>query len=671
MDTPAPPLTRGQNTALPAGSVRLQVVVGWSDPEGGHDLDLSALLLGGDGRVRSDHDMVFYNQPVSADGAVRHQGGTASDAGAEARLAIDLEALDPGVRTVAVVASPATGTFADVQDVVLTLLDATSTAQVRYPLAGLGVETAVHLGELYRREDQWRFRAVGQGWASGLAGLATDFGIDVSEGEGEDDPAPEAGAVVPPAGPAVAEPASAPAAVTATSRVRKGVRTKRVTPIRVPAPTLADDERWEPARLFSVSGVGAAQEQERRATSALLSCMVAVRRFGRAVTAHLGAPAGPLETFLEVPFKLGEHTVQPDGVIKVARGGRVWTALLEVKTGTGQLRVDQVEHYLDVARARGYDAVVTLSNEIAPAAGVHPVDVDGRKLKKVALHHLSWAEVLHEARMLLDHRGAEDQLQAWLLHEYIRYLTHPRSGAVGFQDMGSSWVAVREAVAAGTVRPSDRKMPAVAESWARLVRHLCLQLTADLGVDVREVVPRRAAGEPASRITAWATQLAETGTLDATVKVPDAAGPLTVVADLRTSRVRVSVDVAAPGEGGGARRVGWMLRQLKDAPGTLLVEVRFRGGVESTCELLKDVREEPGVLLADRSAEVASFRLTSTSPLGTKRSGLKGAFVPSVTSAVEEMYRGVVQPVRAWVPPAPRLPDGVPATAPEDLVPDP
>lgn len=178
-----------------------------------------------------------------------------------------------------------------------------------------------------------------------------------------------------------------------------------------------------------------------------------------------------METFLEVQFPLGERTVIPDGLIRVVRGGRRWTALVETKTDTGQLRVDQVEAYLDVARAKGFDAVVTIPNEIAPSAGVHPLTVDPKKLKKVALHHLSWAEVLHEARMLLLHRGAEDQLQAWILHEFIRYLTHPRSGAVGFADMGPAWVPVREAVSAGTLRASGRKVAAVVESWARLVRH--------------------------------------------------------------------------------------------------------------------------------------------------------------------------------------------------------
>ncbi len=301
--------------------------------------------------------------------------------------------------------------------------------------------------------------------------------------------------------------------------------------------------------------------------------------------------------------------------------------------------------------------MVTISNEIAPSAGVHPVPVDGRRLKKVSLHHLSWAEVLHEARMVLLHRGVEDQLQAWVLNELIRYLTHVKSGAVGFTDMGPAWVPVREAVAAGTLRASDRKVPAVAESWARLVRHLALQLTADLGVPVVQVVPRGTGAEPAALLQSAAAQLASDGTLDASLRVPDAAGLITVLADLRTSKVAVSVDILAPREGGSKRRVvGWLLRQLKDAPDKLIVEARFSGQADSTCEQLKDVRDNIPVLLVDRVADIRSFRLTMVTPLGTKRSDVKGAFVPSVTTAVESMYRSVVQPIRPWTPPAPSLP---------------
>lgn len=454
--------------------------------------------------------------------------------------------------------------------------------------------------------------------------------------------------------------------VTANREARRavrasGVRTRKSksTTQRGPAPalTLADDESWQAARLFSVAGIGAAEEQERRATSALLATMMGVRPFARGIAARLGAPAGQIETYLEVPFGLGERTVYPDGVIRVARAGRLWTGLLEVKTGSNQLRREQVETYLSVAAERGFDAVITLSNEISPGAAEHPVQVDKRKLRKVALFHLSWAEVLHEARMTLAHRGVGDPLQAWLLAEIIRYLEHPRSGATGFDDMGAAWVAVREAAVAGTLRANDRKALPVADAWMRFVRHLCLRLTAELGVAVSHALPRKVAADAAARTQPVVSRLAGSGVLEATLRVPGAVGPLTVEADLRTGQTRVGVQVPAPQEGGAQRRVGWLLRQFSpETPDDLLVEVLFGGRAESTCERLGDVRAKPGVLVPHRDADVRSFRLSLSSSMGTKRSGVRGAFIPSVTAAVEGFYAAVVQGLRAWTPPAPQLP---------------
>src|SRR3954464_8761573 len=97
------------------------------------------------------------------------------------------------------------------------------------------------------------------------------------------------------------------------------------------------EDTWLAARLIPTSGISGAEEQERRATSALLAVMSAVREFGRALTQQFGAPAGSVETFIEVPFKLGDGKYFPDGLIRVTRGQRQWTALVEVKTGSNEL----------------------------------------------------------------------------------------------------------------------------------------------------------------------------------------------------------------------------------------------------------------------------------------------------------------------------------------------
>lgn len=168
-------LSKGANVPVPASAVR--AVLDWSAGPGVPDVDASALLLTRGGRVRSDDDFVFYNQPLHASGAVSHLG---KQPGSES-LDVRLGALGPDVERVALCASADGGTFGQVPGLCLRLLDAASGAELaRFDIAA-GTEAALVGGELYRRDGGWKFRAVGQGYASGLAGLATDFGISVDE----------------------------------------------------------------------------------------------------------------------------------------------------------------------------------------------------------------------------------------------------------------------------------------------------------------------------------------------------------------------------------------------------------------------------------------------------------------------------------------------------------
>ena len=137
-------LTKGGNVALLHRSAveqsRLQAVVRWSNPDGA-EVDVAALLLGPDGRVRSDEDFVFYNAPSGGDGAVRLLGKRTGDDSAEDRVAVDLEALPPDIGTVVILASldAADGVgFGDVAGLALDVVDAGGESQVRFNVAGAG-----------------------------------------------------------------------------------------------------------------------------------------------------------------------------------------------------------------------------------------------------------------------------------------------------------------------------------------------------------------------------------------------------------------------------------------------------------------------------------------------------------------------------------------------------
>ncbi|MFE4449876.1 TerD family protein [Streptomyces sp. NPDC056796] len=183
-------MLKGSNVPLDATAVR--AVLRWTPGPGVPDVDASALLIDPSGRVRSDEDFVFYNQPRHPSGLVRRLPKRSVPEGLTDTIEADLSALDPSVDQVVIAASCDEAAFERVADLRISLYDAASSDGE--PLAVFdvrpetGEETAVICGELYRRGDGWKFRAVGQGYPTGLVGLATAFGISVDEAEAASEP---------------------------------------------------------------------------------------------------------------------------------------------------------------------------------------------------------------------------------------------------------------------------------------------------------------------------------------------------------------------------------------------------------------------------------------------------------------------------------------------------
>lgn len=188
-------MTPGSNIPLPVTRVTVDV----SAPV---RLDVSGLLLTADGKVRSDDDFIFYNQPTGPGVTYRSGGGTAPDA-----ISVDTAALPPGIEKIVVTASPdaAGQTFQGIEPTA-TIRNADDNSELAtFTPPQLGTETALVVVEIYLRNGAWKARAVGQGYANGLAGIATDFGVTVEEPA----PAPVAAPVAPPAQTPVAPPVPA------------------------------------------------------------------------------------------------------------------------------------------------------------------------------------------------------------------------------------------------------------------------------------------------------------------------------------------------------------------------------------------------------------------------------------------------------------------------------
>jgi tellurium resistance protein TerD len=152
------------------------------------DLDASALICGPDGRVLDDRHFVFYNNLTSPDGSVEHTGDNLTGAGEgdDEVINVNVSAVPAGVdKIVFAVSIYEAGTrgqsFGQVVNAFIRVVDATTGSELaRYDLSeDASTETAMIFGELYRHNGEWKFRAIGQGYASGLAGIAKDYGVNV------------------------------------------------------------------------------------------------------------------------------------------------------------------------------------------------------------------------------------------------------------------------------------------------------------------------------------------------------------------------------------------------------------------------------------------------------------------------------------------------------------
>ncbi len=187
-------LSKGGNVSLTKEAPGLSVVLvglGWdarSTDGAAFDLDASALLVGESGRVLSDAHFVFFNNLLSPDGSVEHKGdnltgeGEGDDEAVEVKLALVPAEVTRIVFPVTIYdAATRQQNFGQVRNAFIRVVNAQSSVELaRFDLAeDYSVETALIFGELYRNGAEWKFRAVGQGYTEGLAGIARDYGVNV------------------------------------------------------------------------------------------------------------------------------------------------------------------------------------------------------------------------------------------------------------------------------------------------------------------------------------------------------------------------------------------------------------------------------------------------------------------------------------------------------------
>ncbi len=187
-------LVKGGNVSLTKeapGLTNVLVGLGWdvrTTTGADHDLDASAILLNAGGKVISDNHFVFFNNLTSPDGTVEHTGDnlTGEGEGDDEAIKVNLAAMAQDVAKIVFPVSiydadTRRQNFGQVTNAFIRVVNAADNREIaRFDLSeDASTETAMVFGELYRHGGDWKFRAVGQGYASGLAGIARDYGVNV------------------------------------------------------------------------------------------------------------------------------------------------------------------------------------------------------------------------------------------------------------------------------------------------------------------------------------------------------------------------------------------------------------------------------------------------------------------------------------------------------------
>lgn len=412
------------------------------------------------------------------------------------------------------------------------------------------------------------------------------------------------------------------------------------------------------ARLFPIL---AETSKEKRVASIFLAVMTQIPALSEEVLGTVGVRVGKrtrVRAFTEVVLK---ETVadgcRPDGLLIVDTGRTQWSALIEAKIGRNELTQEQVQKYLELAKANGIDAVITVSNEFVARADHSPVTMPKTLLRKVDLFHWSWSWLATVCEILEYQEAVTDAEQDYLLRQLNHFLAHPATGVERFTQMAPTWKDVTQSVLNDeALKKSAPEVEAVAASWIAEERDLCLHMSSHVGQEVSARIERKLARDPAQRLKSLIDTLVSSQTLSSVVRVPNCASDMDVCVDLARRTVAVSMSLKAPLDKKSTKaRVNWLLRMLPDDDDRLLLRAHWPGRGAPTTKDIKSLREDPMAIQSDNpDAAPHSFEVLLVENLGKRFSGRR-TFIEDVERIVPSFYDLVGVNLKAWqaAPPKP------------------
>jgi len=415
----------------------------------------------------------------------------------------------------------------------------------------------------------------------------------------------------------------------------------------------------QPARLIPFYKPG----DEMAITSIFLAALRLVNEFRDQIFRTIGFSRSKfLRIYTEAEFVLFERK-RVDGLVLVIRGKKIVDAMLmEVKNKNIELKEEQIQDYLEIAKAYGIPNLLTISNQFVSFPTQSPLNI--RIPKQVSIYHLSWSYILTIAHILLaeNDNNIADADQIEIMKEIVDYFESPNSGILGFTQMKPGWTELTQKANAGTsIKLSEPCVEDTVSSWLQEERDMALILSRELGLLVKSGKPKFK-NDLSGRIKYEKKELISNQCLESTLQIDRAAAPLAIRASFDRKNIEMSAKLFPPLDKKSRGQISWIRNQLKQSDNKnhilfealkpdLFIEIYLKF-VSSPIRLHFNEVDSAAEMIGAR--EIKSFNIVLLKYLGRKFESRK-----VVVQIFEEMlldyYQGVLQHLKRWEKPVPQI----------------
>jgi hypothetical protein len=405
------------------------------------------------------------------------------------------------------------------------------------------------------------------------------------------------------------------------------------------------------ARLIPILKPG----DEMALTSVLMSSIRLIKEFRYQIFKEIKLKrSGKAYYYTEVCFKDIDKDSRLDGLILIVVSGVIQDAVfIEVKSGKNVIKNEQIMKYYKLARdLNNVPKILTVSNEFVADSSQSPVSISNQS-KKISLFHFSWTYLKTLAQLLLfdneDNIDDEDQIE--IMKEVMHYLNDDRSGVSGFHKMSPGWKEVAEKVKSQQSLSDDKVLVDAITSWYQEEQDMTLMLSRKLGVLVRSDIEN-----PKNKLKKDIKKLKNDHYLSTKLRVRGAVSDIKVSVDFERRTISMLVNIKPPLNKGVVARVTWMKNQLEKIDNQSFLEhLYIDADIKYTSNSIKykyaninkfyeheDIKNKD--IIGFNLDVIKSAKFTSVSN-----------FVKEIESMLLDYYEIIVQDLKTWEKPAPKL----------------